>query len=290
MLTVLLTPAQKSWVSKLLRFGARDFRVSIPESWSEAQPDQRLRWWRRAVQMEPLQAQMAALNDLLKKLPRRIRSSIPTEDVAAMVHALRWIPSRPECVDVPLPVFSVRGVAFYLPKSKGQNVTCGEFAVCDDLYKLVAAKNDISALEMLTAVLYRPADKNREGAAARGDVRVPYNNKDEATVRLQYMGTPPAEMQMAALMYFAGLKTYIHRVYGRYIFDDVDPEEPPSSANGPDFGWWGTLQQVAESGMFGTLPQVYQAYLHEVCVYLVRKRQQADAMIAQQEQLKMNRD
>ena len=301
MLTVLLTPERSR---RLTLFSRRDYRVHIPGSWIETPAARRLQWWKWSVQCPPAQAQELALHDCLRRVPRRLRRRLPAEDVACMIEALRWLPSQPGCVDIPLPVATVRRVRFrwswpfvvvtsmeyHMAKPKGQNVTCSEFAVCDDLYKLVANKNDTAALEMLTAVLYRERDPNEADAAARGDVRVPYRNKDEATRRLATMGTPSAEMQFAALMYFAGLKTYIHRLYGQYIFEDTGDEEsdePTPRQQGPEFGWWGTLQQVAEGGTFGKLAEVYQAYLHEVCVYLVRKRQEADALRAQHEQLKM---
>lgn len=270
--------------------GRREYRVSIPESWDDAPPAMRMRWWKRAVALSPMQAQYEALTDLLKSLPRRIRRRIPAHDIAAMTHALRWLPSAPNCVDVPLPQIDIKGITFYLARPKGQNVCCGEFAVCDDLYKLVATKNDTDALEMLTAVLYRQADKDPMSALARGDERAPYYNKDEARARLHFWGTPPPEMQMAALMYFAGLKMYIHKMYGRFIFDDAGDDDDDGATNastGPQFGWWGTFQQVAEGGVFGRhVTEVYQSFLHEVCVYLVRKQQQADAMRAQQDMMR----
>lgn len=280
MFTALLT-SSKPVRFRLFTRRRTGFAVSIPERWSDLKPGERSEWWRLVCHLPAEQVQQALLQKLLRRIPARIRRRMPADDVAALGLALRWARLQPDCSNLPLPEIRLRGTRYVLAKPMGRNVAAGEFAVCDDLYKQVIEKNDLDALRTLTAILYREENPDRAAAEARGDERTPYRNRDEAESRLRRMGEPPAEMQMQALYYFAGLKQVIHRMYGRHIFRTNEDDDTP--ATGPDFGWWGVLQGAAESGPFEKIPGIYQAFLHEVCVFLVRKKQEADAMQAAHE-------
>lgn len=257
------------------------FALSVPERWSDLEDTERRHLWKLLCNTSAA-VDTLILRKVLKPLPLWSRLLLRPEDSAAMLGALKWATLRPECNDIALPEITLHGTRYVLAKPLGRNVVAGEFAVCNDLYTAVVAKNDTHALQTLTAVLYREADRDEAAAQARGDERVPYRNKDEAEARLARMGEPPAEMQIQALYYFAGLKQQIHRMYGRFIFDNENQGDAPT-ATIPDYGWWGVLQGIAESGVFGDLRSTYQSYIHEICVYLVRKKAEADALKAAQE-------
>lgn len=261
------------------------FSVSIPERWDDLPPAERRLWWRIVCAYPEEKARLFLLKKVLKQLPAWTRLLLPAEDRAAILLNLRWAKLKADCSDIALPEITLSGTRYVLAKPMGRNVTAGEFAVCDDLYKMVITKNDLESLRTLTAILYREVEPDQALARARGDERVAYQNKDEAAARLERLGEPPAEMQMQALYYFAGLKTQIHRLYGRFIFDT---EKQEGTQAGPDFGWWGVLQGVAESGVFGDLRSTYQSFLHEVCVFLVRKKQEADALKSAHENARNN--
>lgn len=294
MFTALLTASgpvrtRFSWISKVWkkrRTGAVVFTLPVPERWSDLPDRQRLTWWRVVCALKQNAAARVLLQKMVRPLPTRVRRMIAPEDQVALLRALRWACLRPDCSDIALSEITLRGTRYVLAKPMGRNVTAGEFAVCDDLYKQVIDKNDLDALRTLTAILFRERDADREAARARGDERTPYRNKDEATARIKRMGEPPVEMQLQALYYFAGLKQVIHRLYGRHIFQNENTES--TAPAGPDFGWWGVLQGVAESGVFGDLRSTYQSFLHEVCVFLVRKKQESDAVKAAHENARNN--
>jgi hypothetical protein len=149
--------------------------------------------------------------------------------------------------------------------------------VCNELYT-AALSGNVRAANTLAAVLYRPQEA-AAAAAKRGDERVPFYHQSEAEARGEY----PDAVVAAAMYYFSGLKAWVSNVYGPYIFDQPDLDEngeplADENASGPDFGWWGVLQGVAEAGVFGTLEQVYQTSIHAVCIFLVRKKEEAERM------------
>lgn len=228
-----------------------------------------------------LAAQRAMVRDLLGKVPGRIRHRLSGFDFASLAMNLSWTEATPQCDSVPIPNFSHRGRSYVLPSRHGENLTCLEYAIADEYYKAFT-DGDAGALALLVATLCREEDPDAEAALRRGDKRVPLHDKAEIVARAERLRDAPHEMQLQALLYFGGMKTYMHRVYGKWLFEQPEEEEEDSGIEaskkprGPDFGWWGMLQQVAEGRVFGNIKDVYQASLHEVCVYLVRKRLQEE--------------
>jgi len=138
----------------------------------------------------------------------------------------------------------------------------------------------------LSACLWREEDYNEKEALKRGDERVPLHSKEEVEARVIRMATVPTEVLLQALTWWIGMKMLINGMYGAWLFeqDEEDEEDEPASAEatagkagkGPNFGWWGIFLDVAESGVFGPLAQVYQTSIHDVCIFLVKKRAEAN--------------
>jgi len=83
------------------------------------------------------------------------------------------------------------------------------------------------------------------------------------------------------------MKMLIHKMYGAWIFDNDEEEDEQDetayakasagkAGKGPNFGWWGIYLDVAESGVFGALEKVYQTSIHDICIFLVKKRADAN--------------
>lgn len=284
MLTVNLTIESKKrrWLD---RFRRRRFVLHLPEFWEEVQPlRRRQRWWRWVMALPRPAAQRAMVRDLLPRHFRRILSDL---DMAALAMQLDWTGGDPQCDQVPIPHTTHVGRMYHFPTAKGENTTCIEYALADDYYKQFA-DGDAEALFRLSATLWRESDHDADAALRRGDKRVPLCDKAEVEKRAAVLREAPAEIHLQALHFFGGLKKYIHRVYGNWLFEQPEEDEEGEAASAdakagsPDFGWWGVFQQVAEAGVFGhDVRQVYQAPLHEVCVYLVRKRVQEQQMNSQ---------
>lgn len=280
MLKIVLTlnNARRSWIP----FRRRAFVLNLPEMWSEVQPlARRQRWWRWIISLPGPAAQRAMLRDLL---PLRYRRRLRPMEFAALAHHLAWTAPDMQCEQVPIPHFTHAGRMYYFPTPKGENTTCLEYAIADDYYKEFAA-GDTEALFRLSATLWRERDTDSAATLRRGDKRVLLNDKAEIEHRVRVLREAPADFHLQALYFFAGLKQYVHRIYGTWLFeptdddDDADDEAVRPTNNGPDFGWWGVFQQVASEGVFGhDVRLVYQAALHEVCVHLVRRRVEAQRM------------
>lgn len=271
------------WWQRLRR---RSFRLHLPEHWNDVQPDaHRRRWWRWAMTLPPEAAQRAMVRDLL---PRWVRLRISALDFAALAHLLSWTKAEADCDVVPVPSFQHKYVTYHFPKPKGENLVCIEFPLADEYYQQFLDDNaNERALMCLLATLAREQNYDTEAVLRQGDARIALHSREEVEARADRLRGVPGEYCLQALLWFAGMKGYVHRVYGPWLFEQEDEEEedaPSGSPEGgenagsPNFGWWGIYQGVAESGVFGTISQVHQAAFHDVCVYLVRKRVEAEAM------------
>lgn len=262
MITVELTTSRRRW-SLLWR---RRFVLDLPERWAEVPSGLQRKWWVRALSLRPFEAAGQCLRDLI---PARWLRNMSNDDLATVQMLLLWL--APNMERIAVPEFQFKNIHFVLGAESGKNITCAEFYLADNLYTKYAMHGHADTLNLLTWLLYRERDSNEFEGARRGDMRVPVSSMEQVEYWAKLYGTAPADIQAQALIYFEGVKSLIHRQYGSWIFQD-DPAAAPST--GPNFGWIGVFQGVAEGGAFGTLEQVYQSSIHEVCIYLVRKRQE----------------
>lgn len=249
----------------------RRFVLHVPSSWEDVHWWYRQRWWRKLMTLPRPDAIRAMVRDLT---PRWVRKHLSELDMAGITLLFDWMQAEADCSDVPVPDFIHRGVTYHMPAVKGENMSCMEFGLACDYYDQFT-RGDSGALLKLVACLWREADPDAAAGRKREDVRVPLFSKAEVTHRAQLLRDAPHELLLQALLYFSGLKAFMHKIYGTWLFEPPDEEddEPGSrDTSGPNFGWWGTFQQVAESGVFGDINQVHQAHIHDVCVFLVRKQ------------------
>jgi hypothetical protein len=263
-------------------FRRRRFVLRIPQRWSEVAPiGRRERWWRWVVTMEPPAAKSRILRDLV---PLRFRRAMTDLDFAALSSHLDWLEVKPDTENAPLDGFTHNDVQYAFPNAKGANVSCIEFALCDDYYKEFSEGN-ADALLRVSACLWREEDDNEREALRRGDARVPLYSKEEVEARVKRLEGVAHEVHIQALLWWVGMKMLVSKMYGNWLFeqDDEDDEDEPAYAKasagegkGPNFGWWGIFLDVAESGTFGPLDKVYQTSIHDICIFLVKKRAEAN--------------
>ena len=261
---------------RLLMLRRRRYSLFVPLSWQETPARLRARWWAWLVSLPTEEAESKAVASLVKSLPGWVRRRLPIDLYGSIALLLRnWYILRDDCENIAQPEYAFKGERYHLPMPRGENMSCVEFALADEFYKEYAAKQNIESLAMLTWALYREADQDADAGRRRGDIRVQLYTKMQVEHRLSVLGMPPGEMMVQAALFFGGMKRFLHDTFGEWIFetpDDPDDDSAPAPASTtPEFGWWGILQAVAESGVFGNLEQTYQASLYEVCVYLVRK-------------------
>jgi hypothetical protein len=252
-------------------FRRRLFSLSVPDSWDQVQPmRRRVRWMRWMMSLPIEAARRAMIRDIT---PRWMRKRLTDLDMAGLTMLLTWINDEPQCEQVPISYFSHRGVVYYFPRAKGHNLRGIDFALASDYYdEFLSGKAE--ALAHLAAVLWREEDPDAERAGIRDDLRVPIYNRTQAEQRAHEMRKAPAWVLLQALLYFGGLKAFVHRMYGTWLFeqDDEDEEDEKPDNNEPNFGWWGVFQDVALTGAYGDVHQVKQTMLHDLCVFLVKRQ------------------
>lgn len=281
MIEVVVTAERKR---RWWRRGRKTFRRALPERWGEVpEKDRRLYYgWLIADEGKAISAIL--LHTL--RLPAWAARALRVEEAAAMAGVLAWAKLKPDAEHLPFPSFRHRGTTYHFPTPNGENMTCIEYPLGDEYYTQFVQEESDGALLMLTATLVREECHDYRRVLREDDYRVPLHSRAEIRERANRLRDLPAEYQMAALLFFAGLKAYVHRVYGAHLFEDTGEEEdddddeqedqiakaPPKQDADPGFGWWGVLQDVAEAGLFGPMRDVYQASFHEVCLWLVRQR------------------
>lgn len=189
------------------------------------------------------------------------------ENLATLSVGLEWLRLQP--TDIPLQAsFRVGLTTYHLPLAKFEDGTALEYAMADDYYQKYEEGDD-EALRMLVATLARPMQDGH---------RIPLTDRDEVTARARALRRLSPWWLACVWMYWAGVKQYVYRTYGRWLFDQPDDEEgdedsAPSMNNRINFGWWGVYMDIAESGVFGPLESVHQVNFHEIAVYLIRKEE-----------------
>lgn len=206
-------------------------------------------------------------------------------DVHALSKQVAWIhgPAGPQSV---IPYFRYRREKYLFPKPKAETWTALEYALAEDMFEGVfnpdhTEQQQVEHMLQLTALVARERNPNRAQVLATGDERAPVRSREEVIDRTHRLVGLPPEYQHAALLYWLGVKEYIHNLYGQWLFqgedqadtDDLDTDPEPNPASGNLFGWWGLYMDVAEKGVFGNLEAVHHTNFHTVCMFMVKQVQ-----------------
>ena len=232
----------------------RTYAAHIPETWGEV-PSRHLSRFLHAAYAAP--DTVTARLKIIRKMsgwPMRLLWQVDPLDLYFIQASLDWI-EQPTHV-MPFPSLYVGNDQYDLPGDGFENATCLQWALADEYFQAIGTGDEAAAMN-LAAVILRSKTNDRKDVAATA--------KELADIQATYLA--------ALVSYFAGVKAYVHKVYGAYLFKKDDDEEQPT---GPQFGWWGVFLSVAESGTFGTYEQVLQTNFHTLCVYLVQKQQEAE--------------
>lgn len=231
----------------------RAYAAQIPQSWGEV-PAQHLSRLLHAAYAaaDPVGARLKAIRKM-SGWPMRLLWQIDPLDLYFIQDTLQWIEHPTH--EMPFPFLTIGSLKYYLPGDGFEEATCLQWALADEYFH--AMEKDANAVMNLAAVIITHEVTDRKDVAAMAAA----------------MRDTDATYLAALVSYFAGVKTYVHKMYGSYLFKQADEDDQP---RGPQFGWWGVFLSVAESGTFGTYDQVLQTNFHTLCVYLVQKQQEAD--------------
>lgn len=259
------------------------FRRELPSSWAEILPGDRLPLLRILVAHPGSLGRLKVIRKMLE-LKTWVWRALSEDDLAALLDHTEWMTLRvhPEPT---LPWFEYKGETYYAPSGHGLNLVALEYPIADEAFGKFVNKADRTALALLVATLYRPANPDADAVVRRGDIRVPLLSRWEAEERAKHFLELPEAVNIPALLYFAGLKEYVHKAYGKALFEEPEEDEhgneiPPSNPN--NLGWWSVYFTLATDGPFGrNVEEVYQTSFHDVCLYLVDRRRQEERRMMQ---------
>jgi len=247
----------------------RTKKGKIPTSWEEAEGSSL--FLLRLLLRYPLQeARLRALRHFLK-LKRYHFLAMRNADLTTLVRFLNWMDIGP--VDFPVTgKFEQNGITYHLPAKQFRDGTALEYPMADDYYRAWVTTGKLENLRLLTATLARPKV---------GEEREPINARSQVEARAEAFSDLELNVMVAVLMYWTGVKQYIHQTYAGWLFpshqEDETDEEDESLApkdQGAMFGWYGVFMDVAEAGLFGDLKAVHQTNFHTICMYLVKKKKE----------------
>jgi len=259
------------------RLRTRKYRRDLPASWQEVEEARRLPLLTALLTSPDVYGQVEALRRVLH-LPREVFASIPDDTVVQLLDLCPWMDLQPNprpCIDH----FDHAGKRYYLPREYGINLVAIEYPLADEALVKFMRTQDPKDLTMLCAVLCREENPNADEARTRGDQRTPLRSRWEAEARAREMEHLSIDVALTVLLYFAGVKEFVHRSYGAVLFEKPDDTDDDNNTTTPDstLGWWGIYFQVAADGPFGDIDRLYQTPFHDVCIFLVdRIRQQKE--------------
>lgn len=268
-------------VTRIIKSKRKVILRGIPETWSEVSPVQARKIFPFVLHPERDDVTLVKVLQIVLGLPKTLFLAFSDAQVYDMIRLLDWMNDTPLDETI-LPEYRHQGRLFYLPKSKMSNVMCIEYWLADEYYMRFLEKKDETDLDKLCAVLMRPKSTNQEQILKRDDTRAALTGRREVEQRALKFAGLPQSVKLYVLAYFSGTKLYVSNTFGEYIFNQEENENGEGSG-GADFGWYGAFQSVAENNIFGNLQSVINdTNFFDLCVYLVRKKQQHDKAVEEQ--------
>lgn len=266
--------------------GRKTYRRDLPTDWGEVVPARRLRVLQALTGTPGLSGRIEALKVLLD-LPNRVFLGLSDLDISGLLLKLSWLDLAPTAQPMLL-CFEHDGRMYHAPKSHGLNLVALEYPIADEAFGNFMRTADLDALRLLIGTLYRERNPDQAEAERRGDVRVALSSRWEAEARAERLKGVKSEVAIAAMLYFAGVKLFVHRSYGKALFQDENEAGSGDGSAGESntanpIGWWGVYFNVAQEGPFGrNVEEVYQTSFHDVCLYLADRKRQQHRMLMQQ--------
>ena len=251
----------------------RTKKGKIPTSWEEAGSSSL--YLLRLLLKYPLQeARLRAVKHFLRLRTYQLLG-VRNEDLTTLVRFLNWMDISP--VDFPVTgSFDYQGTEYHLPAKHFRNGTAIEYPMADDYYSEWVETSKVEKLRLLVGTLARPM---------KGDEREPITSRSEVEKRAEHFAGLELHVMVAVLMYWTGVKLYIHKTYAGWLFpqqeeedEDGEEDQTPPAKKGAMFGWYGVFMDVAEAGLFGDLKAVHQTNFHTICMYLVKKKKEHQDM------------
>ncbi|RDC63272.1 hypothetical protein AHMF7616_01874 [Adhaeribacter pallidiroseus] len=212
----------------------------------------------------------SALLKVLFPIPKAIFRRMDAFDVFRLQEQCLWVWDKP--VDQKaIGEFSFNQVQYILPESDFSNLTIIEYGMADHYFRAFSRQNpDTQAINFLVATLCRPQAKklNVNDPEWNGDRREKYNSKI-AERRAQEFGPLDILTKIIVLQRFIQGQKVIHSSY-REIFEESKTKSS-AAVQGPNLGWIGVIDDLAETGTFGDWEKTAFTALHTILFHLRKK-------------------
>lgn len=253
----------------------------LPASWEEVGAAA-VACVRDLVNYPESQAKLRIISRLLK-IRRATVLGLSNDAIGDIYRALSWMQVNTH--DAPLvPHFRHRMKRYEFLHTKFSNGKALQYPMADEFYQQFLSSEDREPLYLLLATLCREPGLYDQPLT-----------RTEVEARAKRLAKLSMEIPTLAIMYWSGVKHYIDKVYGPWLWPRPELDEDEEEANEPQeepslFGWWGIYMDIAEAGVFGNLDQVHQTNFHSICMYLVKKKKAEQDMRRQMEFQRLKND
>lgn len=148
-----------------------------------------------------------------------------TEELADFLFLTRSFTEFPDFTRQIIEKIEGDSVLLYAPRSKFSNLTLWEYILSEKYFLAYLRSRDITQLDLLVAVLYRPARKDYD-PDTHDDIRVPLIDS-AVPARAGRLVKIPLSLKLAILMWYDGCRQYTVRSF---------PEIFPKPKSGTDSG------------------------------------------------------
>ncbi len=257
-------------------------RHRLPSSWQEVEPMFTIKSFRREIGLSILlfDTVMAFTSIYKHTVGSNIYKLTSADDIDYLIRHYNFIDFNQLPAYALIPSFPLKDTIYHFPQPKFNHATMGEFILMTDFIKKYVDGDDHASWQLL-ALLARPIDHKLDTE----DTRIPFFLRKDVDIQAKYLKSKwnfnfskLYEYRGVAVAYALGVITYIYDTYKTTLFRPSKSKQVYKPAL--DFGWYATALQVAESGVFGDINQVLKTPFHNICVYLIEKQQQADAIKA----------
>jgi len=202
---------------------------------------------------------------LQSAIEKKTGIKLPSHEIATIVHSVDWSFLKKYPLDPIYDKIKVGFFTYYCSQGSFRLSSAKEFYYINKYYE-EHIKGNQESLYLLAAVLYRKKNNKSQNEDNREEI-LTESQLNKQSQKFKRLPTP----------FFIALIMYVQA--GMEHFEDIYKKKmrlgggPPQKIN---LGWEATFMQVAETGVFGNLENVYKTNIHKIMLFLVSKKLEAD--------------
>jgi hypothetical protein len=240
-----------------VQLNEKDYRIC--SEWNELQPEQML-----AVIPHILANNATACLEVISNIPPGILMTIEAWQLTALQEEAKWLWKKP-LHEKPEGIF-IENLGIDFQTSDGYDLTLLQYAEAESALLEFFQDPSQLAAEKVSRLMLKVDDRILSASVF--------------SEKMHEIHMPPI-YHLLALWYFHGIRQHIHETYA-YLFTSEDGNATSSPIidfgtedPGIDFSWMGIAFGIAETGAYGTVPQVLSTDIHSILYYMMWKKQEA---------------